>query len=536
MSPAERQALAELDSRIAAMERRLNNAKASRDSFVDFLRSKYPQWSSSLAGRALHTSNDTIVNRLATSDYNWDEEWDRRTRVLQLPRQAKLYQDIPRGGPLLMSDVARVKRRLTEIARHLSIMRETRLNLTTEDYFRTRVEFEGRAKAASSFMDTLLGSIFSAGNEDDTMLAIRNRLSDISLTTFEPLGTPTAEKMAAMRHEEEREAYIADLRAGRVLPTTMEPLKITPQPISITPQQPAAVEPIPAPVTVNEESKEVIKKPAESEPQHPTTSEPQPREVAGLPQDKKRGATMSDPAVDEHLEEELEHGDEDEQHEEGVQAEPHREEEDQTNKSPEMDDDDVAEMSMIAAQIESAEDFNLTFETVDTSDLHEEEKPKGRRRSLKNVSPLYESDRHEIAEFLEEGINESTESVTDKANTSVAEALLGEWGSPRVDPKRSAHRQRHSSEKRKSAESKATLLATPKSRQPLKELTHTPSNTRKRLSSSSIESDGLSPGRKRRSSLPKSGEKVAAARKRTSSISTKSQVQSPKQVLRARNV
>ncbi|EYC26193.1 hypothetical protein Y032_0010g1010 [Ancylostoma ceylanicum] len=245
---------------------------------------------------------------------------------------------------------------------------------------------------------------------------------------------------------------------------------------------------------------------------------------------------MSDPAVDEHLEEELEHGDEDEQHEEGVQAEPHREEEDQTNKSPEMDDDDVAEMSMIAAQIESAEDFNLTFETVDTSDLHEEEKPKGRRRSLKNVSPLYESDRHEIAEFLEEGINESTESVTDKANTSVAEALLGEWGSPRVDPKRSAHRQRHSSEKRKSAESKATLLATPKSRQPLKELTHTPSNTRKRLSSSSIESDGLSPGRKRRSSLPKSGEKVAAARKRTSSISTKSQVQSPKQVLRARNV
>ncbi|EYB89856.1 hypothetical protein Y032_0227g2826 [Ancylostoma ceylanicum] len=174
-----------------------------------------------------------------------------------------------------MSDVARVKRRLTEIARHLSIMRETRLNLTTEDYFRTRVEFE-------------------AGNEDDTMLAIRNRLSDISLTTFEPLGTPTAEKMAAMRHEEEREAYIADLRAGRVLPTTMEPLKITPQPISITPQQPAAVEPIPAPVTVNEESKEVIKKPAESEPQHPTTSEPQPREVAGLPQDKKRGATVVD--------------------------------------------------------------------------------------------------------------------------------------------------------------------------------------------------------------------------------------------------
>ncbi|RCN34521.1 hypothetical protein ANCCAN_19644, partial [Ancylostoma caninum] len=251
MSPAERQALAELDSRIAAMERRLNNAKASR------------------------TSNDTIVNRLATSDYNWDEEWDRRARVMQFPRQPKLYQDIPNAGPLLMSDVARVKRRLTEIARHLSIMRETRLNLTTEDYFRTRVEFE-------------------AGNGDDTMLAIRNRLSDISLTTFEPLATPTAEKMAVMKHEEEREAYIADLRAGHVLPTTMEPLKVAPQPLTIAPQ-PVAVESVPAAVTVNEQPKEVAKKPAEPEPQQPTTSEPQTREVPGTSQDKKREPAVMDP-------------------------------------------------------------------------------------------------------------------------------------------------------------------------------------------------------------------------------------------------
>ncbi|KIH55643.1 hypothetical protein ANCDUO_14195 [Ancylostoma duodenale] len=120
---------------------------------------------------------------------------------------------------------------------------------------------------------------------------------------------------------------------------------------------------------------------------------------------------MSDPVVDEHLEEELERENEDERHEGGEQAEQLPEEENQTSKSPEMDEEDVAEMSMIAAQIESAEDFNLTFETVDTSDLHEEEKPKGRRRSLKNVSPLYESERHEIEDFLEEGINESKESV-----------------------------------------------------------------------------------------------------------------------------
>ncbi|VDM76509.1 unnamed protein product [Strongylus vulgaris] len=92
--------------------------------------------------------------------------------------------------------------------------------------------------------------------------------------------------------------------------------------------------------------------------------------------------------------------------------------------SPQMDESDIAEMSMIAAQIESAEDFNLTFElncgsspvthilyqnlfVVDTSDMQPVgEKPKSRRRS-KEVSPLYVTERHEIEEFLEEGLNES---------------------------------------------------------------------------------------------------------------------------------
>lgn len=71
---------------------------------------------------------------------------------------------------------------------------------------------------------------------------------------------------------------------------------------------------------------------------------------------------MSGPTIDEHLEEELEREHEDEQHAEGVQSEPLPGEGRQADQPPEMDDDDVAEMSMIAAQIESAEDFNLTFE------------------------------------------------------------------------------------------------------------------------------------------------------------------------------
>ncbi|CAJ0595454.1 unnamed protein product [Cylicocyclus nassatus] len=76
-------------------------------------------------------------------------------------------------------------------------------------------------------------------------------------------------------------------------------------------------------------------------------------------------------------------------------------------QSPQMDESDIAEMSMIAAQIEAAEEFDLTFETVDTSDMQPvEERPKSRRRS-KEVSPLHVSDRQEIEEFLEEGLNES---------------------------------------------------------------------------------------------------------------------------------
>ncbi|VDN33126.1 unnamed protein product [Cylicostephanus goldi] len=165
-----------------------------------------------------------MINRLATSDYNWDERRDRQP-ILQRYQKPKLYQDIPNSAPFLMSDVARVRRRLAEIAHQMSIMRETRLNLTTEDYLRTRADLE----------------TFNT-EEEDTMLAIRNRLSDISLTTFEPLATPTAEQMATMKGRNRTNNHLIlfnvgetriielftlqtglyDLKAGRVLPSTME--------------------------------------------------------------------------------------------------------------------------------------------------------------------------------------------------------------------------------------------------------------------------------------------------------------------------
>ncbi|KAJ1355566.1 hypothetical protein KIN20_013020 [Parelaphostrongylus tenuis] len=73
MTPEDRHALTDLDSRIAVMERRLKNAKAARK------------------------MEDVILNQMATSDYNWDEEWDRRTNIIQPSGKLRLHEEIPYG-------------------------------------------------------------------------------------------------------------------------------------------------------------------------------------------------------------------------------------------------------------------------------------------------------------------------------------------------------------------------------------------------------------------------------------------------------
>ncbi|KAK6731218.1 hypothetical protein RB195_007590 [Necator americanus] len=242
---------------------------------------------------------------------------------------------------------------------------------------------------------------------------------------------------------------------------------------------------------------------------------------------------MNADTMDEEHEEEHQHTVGNDQETDSMeQSELNPEQEIQT-KQPEMDEDDIAEMSMIAAQIESAEDFNLTFEAVDTSELHEEEisKGKGKRRRSKDVSPLYVSDREEIEEFLEEGINDS---VVEKANTSVAELLLSEWGSPKVDPKRLRTPSLPPAEMK--SEKDKGFLSTPKSRQPLKDLVQRSSSNRKRLSSSSSESNALSPCRKRGFSTSKDDEQNETSRKVSSNILKNSHIPSPTKVLKARNV
>ncbi|KAK6024694.1 hypothetical protein OSTOST_09493 [Ostertagia ostertagi] len=171
---------------------------------------------------------------------------------------------------------------------------------------------------------------------------------------------------------------------------------------------------------------------------------------------------------------------------------------------PEMDDKDVAEMSMIVAQIEGAEDFNLTLETVDTSEYreqsHEETRPKS-RQSKKEISPLYKSDQEGIEMFLEEGMNESMSVVEEaKINVSLADSLLNEWATPVTKRKRSL------SERTAEDHSESNLLtSTPAGR--LKSLQQFfpdsgkfATSSKKRVSTSSDEGH-RSPMRKRRASI-----------------------------------
>ncbi|KAJ1370698.1 hypothetical protein KIN20_032488 [Parelaphostrongylus tenuis] len=91
-----------------------------------------------------------------------------------------------------------------------------------------------------------------------------------------------------------------------------------------------------------------------------------------------------------------------------------------------MDEKDILEMSMIAQEIESAEKFNLTIETVDASEPDEE----AETQELEgNVSSLCTSIDAETEEFL----RQLSEPVAVRSNTSLADVLRSEWGSPMVE-------------------------------------------------------------------------------------------------------
>ncbi|VDO73591.1 unnamed protein product [Heligmosomoides polygyrus] len=220
--------------------------------------------------------------------------------------------------------------------------------------------------------------------------------------------------------------------------------------------------------------------------------------------------------------------------------------EESAHRVPEMDEEDVLEMSVLAAQIESAEDFNLTFETVDTSALDEEQVRPKSRQLKKKPSPLHKSDAEDIEEFLEEGLNQSSSTSSEEiTNVSIADSLLVEWGSPDRSHLSSAQRK-----PREDAVEDVIKTSTPKTRGPLKVLTPLFSNgkttmtSKKRSSTSSNEDDLCSPARKKQPSTPaeksssraRSASQSSATFKTPSRPSVKSAVRSaPKQPLKTQN-
>ncbi|VDM56383.1 unnamed protein product [Angiostrongylus costaricensis] len=163
-----------------------------------------------------------------------------------------------------------------------------------------------------------------------------------------------------------------------------------------------------------------------------------------------------------------------------------------------MDEEDIAEMSMIVAQIESAEEFNLTIEAVECSKLSEETEasypqeeiePKLSDKSAKHIGLLCEDKDDDIGEVL--GL--SNESVVEKSNSSLADVLLSEWGTPVADYEHVFSERRKSNAHR---EGNPLSTSTPNGREPFKDLKNSTSSVRKgvisgrkRLSNSTNEGD-----------------------------------------------
>uniref|UniRef100_A0A1I7XMP3 Coiled-coil domain-containing protein n=1 Tax=Heterorhabditis bacteriophora TaxID=37862 RepID=A0A1I7XMP3_HETBA len=203
MKPADLTALQELESRICALEKRLKNANATRDSYLDFLRTKYPSWNPSISRYIRNrVEKEYIVNRLATSDYHWD--WSTNDNVYMpqkiqnMEKNPPLYFDIPNSGPLLNADMQRTRQRLAEISEQLKFMRNTRLSLPSNDYIRNRM-LTNEAYAT-----------LNSDDNDDFLSNARKRLADMTVTLFEPIASPTHEQIGELKMKEQRDTLVTE--------------------------------------------------------------------------------------------------------------------------------------------------------------------------------------------------------------------------------------------------------------------------------------------------------------------------------------
>ncbi|CAB3397204.1 unnamed protein product [Caenorhabditis bovis] len=200
-------ALNDIEERINSMERRLRNAQAAKNAYVQYLRSKYPNWRPIQS--SLNFDNETVINKLATSDYHWDTDVSLRNNY-STSYSNQMTSGIPKSGPLLESDIRNAKRRLIEISAQLRNLRDNRMSMSTESFMRS-VPFLANQREPLK--------LASVASDEQIMADVRQRLSSIRYSEYEPPKTPTGEDKLEEELRIEREKMIEDIRAGRTAPT-----------------------------------------------------------------------------------------------------------------------------------------------------------------------------------------------------------------------------------------------------------------------------------------------------------------------------
>ncbi|GMR58864.1 hypothetical protein PMAYCL1PPCAC_29059 [Pristionchus mayeri] len=204
---SEREALRDVNHRIDAIERRLKNARAARDAYVDYLRSKYPLWRPAALPPPQSTTQVNflddvdIFSQLETSGHFWDINRQPARRLGKVG--GRLYNEIPPSGLLLESDLPRMRRRLNEINGQLRLLREHRSIIPSDEYFRS----------------TLFHSEPVVSDRPSTPIIISSLQMHFSSP---PVFEISPERMAELRMKEEMEQLIVGIREGRI-PSVVAP-------------------------------------------------------------------------------------------------------------------------------------------------------------------------------------------------------------------------------------------------------------------------------------------------------------------------
>ncbi|CAI5451484.1 unnamed protein product [Caenorhabditis angaria] len=162
----------------------------------------------------LQQSFEPLVNRLATSEYQWDVD----RKPIQIPKLPLNNRelDLPTNGILLETDLRNVKRRLQEISEQLKVIRGTRMSMSTEQFMGISAFTGGMGSNDESALTNQLNILDIPGAVEknvDRMDEIRQRLREVRVARrSSPVFTPTDEKKFELEMIEEREKMIEEIR------------------------------------------------------------------------------------------------------------------------------------------------------------------------------------------------------------------------------------------------------------------------------------------------------------------------------------